>query len=150
VASCAISSGGCASRFHRRACRKRRTSESRTRPATDPGGQVSEVWDIEALNKEEYRFAKPAIVRIKLDAVDLTNVRDDQLLRVASSIDGNWEVLGNLFFDRVRNEIRGTTSLLRTKSTKRGVSAFTILRSDRLPDGGIPMETDAGPRPMRA
>ena len=49
-------------------------------------------------------------MRIKLDAVDLTNVRDDQLLRVASSIDGNWEVLGNLFFDRVRNEIRGTTS----------------------------------------
>ncbi|MBL8940905.1 MAG: hypothetical protein JNM69_40555, partial [Archangium sp.] len=119
-----------------------------TYPSSDrPGGQVSEVWDIEALNKEEYRFLKPAIVRIKLDAVDLTNVRDDQILRVASSIDGNWEVLGNIFFDRVRNEIRGTTSLLRTKATKRGVSAFTVLRSDRLPDGGIPMETDAGPLP---
>ena len=117
-------------------------------PSTDrPGAQLSEVWDIEAVDKDQFRFLKPAIIRVRLDAVDMTQVRDDTLLRVFTSRDGNWEVLGNLFFDRVRNELRGTTSVLSTSALKRAVSAFTVLRVDRLPDGGIPMETDAGPLP---
>jgi hypothetical protein len=119
-----------------------------TAPSADrPGGQVSEVWDIEAVDKEEFRFLKPAIVRIKLTAIDMSNVADEGLLRVGSSRDGQWEDLGDVFLDRVRGEIRGTTLLLRTKVLKRAVSAFAVLRSDRLPDGGVPMETDAGPRP---
>ncbi len=117
-------------------------------PSTDrPGGQLSEVWDIEAVDRDQLRFLKPATIRVRLDAVDMTQVRDDTLLRVFTSRDGNWEVLGNLFFDRVRNELRGTTSLLSTSGLKRAVSAFTVLRVDRLPDGGVPMETDAGPLP---
>jgi hypothetical protein len=117
-------------------------------PSADrPGGQLTEVWDIEALNQESYRFLKPAIIRIKFDAIDRTSVPDEQLLRVFSSRDGNWEVLGDLFYDKVRSEIRGSTLLLSTSSIKRAVSAFAVMRVDRLPDGGIPMETDAGPRP---
>ncbi|MDP1919008.1 MAG: hypothetical protein Q8L14_22350 [Myxococcales bacterium] len=117
-------------------------------PSTDrPGAQLSEVWDIEAVDKDQFRFLKPAVIRVRLDAVDMTQVRDDTVLRVFTSRDGNWEVLGNLFFDRVRNELRGTTSVLSTSALKRAVSAFTVLRVDRLPDGGIPMETDAGPLP---
>lgn len=117
-------------------------------PSSDrPGGQLSEVWDIEALNQETYRFLKPAIIRIRLDAIEMSNVPDEQLLRIYGSRNGSWEVLGDLFFDRVRNEIRGSTTLLATPSLKRAVSAFTVMRVDRLPDGGIPMESDAGPRP---
>jgi len=117
-------------------------------PSADrPGGQLSEVWDIEALNQESYRFLKPAIIRIRFDAIDRTSVPDEQLLRVYSSRNGSWEVLGDLFYDRVRSEIRGSTMLLSTSSLNRAVSAFTVMRVDRLPDGGIPMETDAGPPP---
>jgi hypothetical protein len=115
-------------------------------PSTDrPGAQLSEVWDLEAVDKEQFSFLKPAVVRVKIEAVDMTNVRDVTLLRVFTFRDGTWEVLGNFFFDRVRNELRGTTSLLRASEGKRAVSAFTVLGVDRLPDGGLPIETDAGP-----
>lgn len=116
-------------------------------PSADrPGGELTEVWDIEALNVEEYRFRKPAIVRVKLDAVTQSGELrgDDQLLRVFIARDGVWEAMGDAFFDRVRNELRGTTLLLTTKSLKRAVSAVAVFRGDRLPDGGVPFEIDAG------
>lgn len=117
-------------------------------PSADrPGGQLSEVWDVEALNQESFRFSKPVIARVRLDAIDMTTVPDEQLVRIFSSRNGTWEVLGDVFFDRVRNELRGSTTLLATPSLNRAVSAFAVMRADRNPDGGLPMETDAGPLP---
>lgn len=116
-------------------------------PSSDrPGGELSEVWDIEALETESLKFRKPAIVKVKLEAVTAPGEQrgEDQLLRIFISRDGVWEVIGDHFFDRVRNELRGSTLLLSNKSAKRAISAVAVLRGDRLPDGGIPIETDAG------
>jgi hypothetical protein len=115
-------------------------------PSNDrPGGQLSEVWDVEVVGQREFRFLKPAIIRIKTSAVDSTNVQNETLLRIYGLKDSAWEVLGSFFSDRVRGEYRGSVSILSSGDKAR--SAFTVLRVDRLPDGGIPMETDSGALP---
>ncbi len=101
-----------------------------------PGGALSDGYDISAVGKESLTFLKPATVRISLDAVRTDGLENLNLLRIYTRQDGEWQPLGKSFVDRVKNQVMGETTHL---------SPFVVLRSDRLPDGGLPIEIDAGP-----
>jgi len=105
-----------------------------------PGGEsasaaLSESWEISAVSGKALTFAKPATVRVSLDAVRTEGIDNLNILRVYSRVEGgDWQPLARSFVDRVKNEVIGETSHL---------SPFLVLRSDRLPDGGNPIELDA-------
>ncbi len=111
-----------------------------------PGAELTEVWDVTAVGQQKLIFLKPATVRFKLEGVDVSGLRDESVVRISTLREGSWEVLGNAFNDRVKLELRGETSSL-TNGKQKAQSAFTLLRTDRLSDGGLPMESDAGPLP---
>jgi hypothetical protein len=110
----------------------------RIAPSSDqPGGALSPSYDISSTQHASLVFLKPATVSFALDSVD-ADVPNETLLRVYTREDGgDWVPLDNAIVDRVQLRIRGDTSHL---------SPFVVLRADRLPDGGIPIQIDGGPR----
>lgn len=83
-------------------------------------------------------FLKPAHVTFRYDG--LPNIDDDAgvpstLLRVYTRDETGWVPLSDPQLDRVRGTVGGTVGHL---------SPFVLLRADRLPDGGLPIEGDAG------
>lgn len=116
----------------------------RISPGTDqPGGQLSDTYDINGTSGRPVVFVKPATVSFALDIVNEGGLENENLLRIYTRerVDGGelgqWQPLENSFVDRVRNRVSGDT---------RHLSPFVVLRSDRLPDGGNPFEIDAGER----
>jgi hypothetical protein len=112
----------------------------RIAPTSDiPAGALSPGFDISPTRSSRVTFLKPARVVFALDLVQQDMVPNENLLRLYTFEEGatndGWRPLAASFVDRVRNEISGEISHL---------SPFVVLRSDRLPDGGIPMEGDAG------
>jgi hypothetical protein len=107
-----------------------------------PGGALSDGYDISAVSGRQIAFLKPATVSFALELVRQGNLENENLLRIYTRehLDGgalgDWQPLENAFVDRVRNQVRGDT---------RHLSPFAVLRSDRLPDGGLPSELDGGP-----
>lgn len=100
-----------------------------------PGAALSESWEIRAVSGKAITFDKPATVRVSLDAVNTEGIDNLNILRVYTKVEGgDWQPLAKSFVDRVKNEVIGETTHL---------SPFLVLRSDRLPDGGSPMEIDA-------
>ena len=114
--------------------------------AEAPPAALSASYDISFVGREGVKFLKPATVRFSLDEFDasaLSDIPDDlnglNFLRIYTRVDGvgDWTSLGESTVDRVRNVVLGETTHL---------SPFVILRADRLPDGGLPIEIDGGPR----
>jgi hypothetical protein len=107
-----------------------------------PPAALSPGYDISPTTSTRVTFLKPARVVFSLDLVDVNAVPNENLLRIytyeANDAGEGWQPLANSFVDRVRNEISGEIEHL---------SPFVVLRSDRLPDGGIPTEGDAGTKP---
>ncbi len=102
-----------------------------------PAGALSSAWDISSTQHPALTFLKPATVSFALDSFD-ADVPNETLLRVYTHEDGgDWVPLDNAILDRVLLRVRGDTMHL---------SPFVVLRADRLPDGGIPVEIDGGPR----
>jgi hypothetical protein len=104
-----------------------------------PGAVIGEGVEISVAGKERYRLQKPVTVRFDLDVIlksPLTrSLPNDSVLRVYTKGEtGDWEPLANPAVDRVRRTIVGVTEHF---------SPFVILRSDRLSDGGLPIELDA-------
>jgi hypothetical protein len=103
-----------------------------------PGGALSEGYDIGPSNLRPLKLAKPATVSFSLDIVNADGIENENLLRVYSKEEGaDWQPLDKAFVDRVRNVVTGETSHL---------SPFVVMRSDRLSDGGLPIEIDGGTR----
>lgn len=102
-----------------------------------PGGALSDGFEISTSGGRPVNFVKAATVTFSLDLVRQGDLENENLLRLyTKDPSGDWQPLENSFVDRVRNEVRGET---------RHLSPFVVLRSDRLPDGGLPIEIDAGP-----
>ncbi len=100
-----------------------------------PESALSEGFDISAVSGRAIVFSKPAAVSFSLDIVQVDDVPSENLLRVYTMRDDEWQPLENAFVDRVRRVVRGET---------RHLSPFVVLRADRLPDGGVPLEIDGG------
>ncbi|HEY0880173.1 MAG TPA: hypothetical protein VGD87_01525, partial [Archangium sp.] len=110
----------------------------RIAPTSDvPAGALSEGFDISSTSGRTVTFLKAATVRFSLELVDAGELSNENLLRVYTRGEGDWEPLENPFVDRVRGVVRGDVMHL---------SPFVVLRSDRLPDGGLPVELDGGTR----
>jgi hypothetical protein len=113
------------------------------RPSDDkPGAPLSATWQI---GPDGTLFAVNAQVAFAFsDSLDsgLPEDLDTNQLRIYTRalLDGgaygDWVPLDMPVVDRVTNHVTGTTSHL---------SPFVLLRADRLPDGGLPVEGDAGP-----
>jgi hypothetical protein len=100
-----------------------------------PSAALSDGYDIKAVSGKPITFDVPATVHISLDAVRTDGIDNLNILRLYTKLDGgDWQPLSKTFVDRVKNEVIGETSHL---------SPFVVLRSDRLPDGGLPNELDA-------
>lgn len=102
-----------------------------------PAGALSEGYDISAVDGRAVEFLKRAKVSFSLDLVNAEGVPNDTLLRLYTRVGDDWQPLENAFVDRVRHVVTGETSHL---------SPFVVLRADRLPDGGMPVELDGGKR----
>ena len=107
-----------------------------------PPAALSEAWDIAPSNRgadggSTLEFLKPALVSFSLAIVDAGDVPNETLLRIYTIEDGAWVALANPRIDRVRDAVLGEVSHL---------SPFVVLRADRLPDGGLPIEVDGGHR----
>ena len=101
-----------------------------------PGGALSEGYDIGLANGLPLELLKPARVTFSLEIVEAGGIPNENLLRIYTrKPDEDWQPLDNAFVDRVRNVVIGETSHL---------SPFVVLRSDRLPDGGLPIELNDG------
>lgn len=105
-----------------------------------PEGALSPGYDISAASGKPLTFVKPATVSFSLDLVNQDGISNENLLRLYTleTLDGGaqtWQPLRNALVDRVKNVVRGETLHL---------SPFVVLRTDRLPDGGLPFELDAG------
>ncbi len=100
-----------------------------------PHGALSEAFDISNVNGKAVKFLIPATVSIRLDIVDANDVPSQNLLRIYTRDPESheWVALDSPNIDRVRGEISGQTTHL---------SPFVVLRADRLPDGGLPIEID--------
>jgi hypothetical protein len=110
----------------------------RISPSNDkPGGALSDAYDISSATGKKITFLKPAKVTFALDIVNQDGVENQSLLRIYTREGNDWQPLDNAFTDRVRGVVQGEVSHL---------SPFVVLRSDRLPDGGLPMEIDGGMR----
>ncbi|MEW6430070.1 MAG: hypothetical protein AB1730_01070 [Myxococcota bacterium] len=112
----------------------------RIAPTSDvPAGALSPGYDISPTRSTRVTFLKPARVVFSLELVNQESVPNENLLRLytleANDAGEGWQPLAASFVDRVRNEISGEVQHL---------SPFVVLRSDRLPDGGIPEEKDGG------
>ncbi|MFT3708697.1 MAG: hypothetical protein QM817_13685 [Archangium sp.] len=107
-------------------------------PSSDkPGGALSDAYDISSATGKKITFLKPAKVTFALDIVNQDGVENQSLLRIYTKEGNDWQPLDNAFTDRVRGVVQGEVSHL---------SPFVVLRSDRLPDGGLPIELDGGTR----
>lgn len=113
----------------------------RITPGTDkPPAALSESYDISAVSGQGLTFLKPATVSFSMDLVDqavLADLPSESLLRVYTREGDAWVPLADPGLDRVKRVVSGTTTHL---------SPFVILRADRLPDGSLPVEVDAGAR----
>jgi hypothetical protein len=108
----------------------------RIAPTTDvPAGAIGEAYDI---GPSGTVFLEPARVIFKIEALfEYDSGLDPLQLRLYTKYDGDWEPLGTQVppLDRVRRTLSGRVEHL---------SPFVILRADRLPDGGMPIEGDSG------
>jgi len=110
------------------------------RPSNEnPGGQLSDVWEI---GTEGTLFLKEATVTFRYDVLDSgIDMLSPSLVRIYTRelFDGggygDWRSLNDSEVDRVKLVVRGNTSHL---------SPFCLMRTDRLSDGGMPIEGDAG------
>lgn len=113
----------------------------RISPGTDkPAGALSESYDIAAVSGQALTFLKPATVTFSMDLVDqavLDDLPSESVLRIYTRDGDAWVPLSDPGLDRVKRVVSGTTVHL---------SPFVLLRADRLPDGTLPVETDAGMR----
>ncbi len=110
----------------------------RVAPASEsPAAVVGEGVDITVVGQKTFTFKKPAVITFK--TADIADISDLELkLRIYSRTAGaDWEPIDAPRLDRVKKEISGETLHL---------SPFVLLRTDLLPDGGLPIGTDAGPR----
>lgn len=104
-----------------------------------PEAALSESYDIVSASGKPITFLKPAKVTMSMDLVDsatLEALPNENLLRVFTREGQGWSPLSNPDVDRVQRRVSGTTTHL---------SPFVLLRADRLPDGGLPIEIDGGP-----
>jgi hypothetical protein len=114
------------------------------RPSDDkPGGALSATWQIgpdgtlfllphEATVTFAYNDGSDGGLPEDLDPAQLRIYTRDLL---DGGLYGDWVPLDMPIVDRVLNQVSGQTSHL---------SPFVLLRADRLPDGGMPIEGDAG------
>ncbi len=100
-----------------------------------PGGALSEGYEISAVSGKPVTFVKPATVSFALSIVRSEGIENLNILRLYTKEANDWQPLDKAFVDRVRDVVTGETKHL---------SPFLVLRSDRLPDGGMPFEIDAG------
>lgn len=104
-----------------------------------PPAALSESYDISATSGKKLTFLKPAKVTMSMELVDAAVIEalpNENLLRIYTHDGERWVALSSQIVDRVRGKVTGTTSHL---------SPFVLLRADLLPDGGLPIEVDAGP-----
>jgi len=105
-------------------------------PTNDvPGGVYLNGYEI---GPSGTAFLKPAKVTFKIEELFAEDSGvDPVLLRLYTRYEGDWEPLGTPVapLDRVRRTLSGTVEHL---------SPFVVLRVDRLPDGGEPIEIDGG------
>ena len=110
----------------------------RIAPTSDvPPGALSDGYEI---GPSGTAFLKPAKVTFKIESFfEADSGVDPVLLRLFTKYEGaaDWEALGSPVppLDRVRRTLSGTVDHL---------SPFVVLRVDRLSDGGLPIEIDAG------
>jgi hypothetical protein len=112
------------------------------KPSSDtPAGALSPSWQIgpdgtlflaEATVVFTFSDAPDGGLPVDLDPAQLRIYTRDYL---DGGGYGDWVPLDGPIVNRVLNEVSGTTPHL---------SPFVLLRADRLPDGGIPIEGDAG------
>lgn len=108
----------------------------RIEPTSDvPPAALSEGYAISFTRNQTVTFTKPAKVSFSLDIVRTDGLPNESVLRIYSKQGDEWLPLDNTFVDRVRNVVTGETTHF---------SPFVVLRSDRLPDGGLPIELDGG------
>lgn len=101
-----------------------------------PPAAIGATWEIVVASGPAPRFLKPGQVVFRLERLTLDDHLDPNLLRASAKGEGDWAPLANHVFDRVQGEVSGDTLALGT---------FTLLRADRLPDGGLFIEIDGGP-----
>lgn len=106
--------------------------------ADPPPATLGDAWQITAVGQPELVFHVPAQVVYSMDALPVDSVPSPNLLRVWRRTDaGEWDMLDRAVIDRVKNELSGDTLVL---------GDFVVMRVDRLPDGGLPIEGDGGVR----
>lgn len=103
-------------------------------PATQtPPAVIGEGFDI---GPDGTTFLKPAKVSFRYDFLPDDAGFEVTVLRLYTQDEGGeWVPLFEPQIDRVRHTISGTVEHL---------SPFVLLRADRLPDGGLPIEGDGG------
>lgn len=110
----------------------------RLAPTTDvPGDALSDGFEVSVTSGEPPHFLKAATVSFSFDAVHADSLAAENGLRVYVRLDGVFVPLDKPVVDRVLRTVRGETAWL---------STFVVLRADRLEDGGVPVDVDAGQR----
>ncbi len=102
-----------------------------------PPAALSDGYEINSSNDGGVTFLKPARVQFVVTSVMSSAVPSPHLLRVYTLRDGDWAAIDQPHYDPVREWVIGETLRL---------GRFVVLRADRLPDGGLPIEVDSGIR----
>ncbi len=103
-----------------------------------PAGLIGEAWDIAPTGTV---FLKPATVSFNYEGMPIPDGVATQLLRVytrgpgAEGASDEWVPVNLPRINAVRGELEGDVTHL---------SPFFVLRADRLPDGGLPIQGDGG------
>jgi hypothetical protein len=112
----------------------------RIAPTDDaPGGLIGDAWDITPTGTA---FSKPATISFRYDGLAIPANLNVNLLRIYTrqAPDGGsaeeWVPTDSPRVNALRAELEGDV---------RHLSPFFVLRADRLPDGGLPIEGDGGP-----
>ncbi|MBX7112957.1 MAG: hypothetical protein K1X64_01390 [Myxococcaceae bacterium] len=104
-----------------------------------PAGLIGEAWDIAPTGTI---FLKPATVSFNYQDMPIPDGVATQLLRIytrgpgAEGASDEWVPVNRPRINAVRAELEGDVAHL---------SPFFVLRADRLPDGGLPIQGNGGP-----
>ncbi len=101
-----------------------------------PAAALGEAFNISVTGKASVRFQNRLVIEFATtEAETLTAGLDPSIFRIFTKHDGDWESLESPVLDRVKHSLSAQTNRF---------SPFVLLRADRLPDGGIPVEFDGG------
>ena len=108
----------------------------RVSPAQDlPPAALGDGFDISVVGASSFTFLKGAHISMKAGDLAESAGFNPNLLRIYTREGGEWVPLDEGAVDRVKGIVTGRVWHL---------SPFVILRADRLPDGGLPIEGDGG------